>query len=128
MDVPAPDRRGERGQQLPPKKESAEDDFWVDVACAFGGRSIAEWQAAISEEERSQILNWIRRHGPINPAKRFDALFAHLSSTVMNANDRKKQGGVAFTLDDMRLTWAQPEEPDATPEAVMALLRSKRKG
>jgi hypothetical protein len=47
--------------------------------------------------------------------------------TVLGANGVKKQNGQYFELADRLIQWQPKEEPEATPEAVLALLRSVRK-
>lgn len=117
--------RGERGEPFLPKKWDGEDEFWHDLAVAWG-RSVSELQASVSEEERSAWLSWRERNGPINPLKRLDVLFARLGSVVLLAGGVKKKNGEAYSTADLLVKWVPDEEPDATPEAVMALLRSKR--
>lgn len=119
--------RREQGELVHPKTLGGEDGFWHDLAVALGGRSIAEWQDAVSEEERSDWLTWIEKNGPISPLKRLDVLFAHHASIVLTAAGAKKQNGQPFTTADLLMKWVPDEEPEATPEAVMAMLRSKRK-
>jgi hypothetical protein len=122
---PDPQRR-EQGELVRPKKWCGEDDFWHDLAAALG-QSVAQAQLAVSEEERSDWLAYQTRSGPISLHKRLDILFARLELTVLSANGVKKQNGQPFELSDRLIQWQPKEEPEATPEAVLALLRSKRK-
>src|SRR5690606_28530078 len=118
--------RGERGERLRPKTATAEDDFWADLALAFGG-TVEEVTERVSEEERTHWIDWRRRHGPLSLHRRLDYLFAHQSVLLLGAL-AKKQNGQPFDIADTLIQWAPKEEPEATPENVLALFKSMKKG
>jgi hypothetical protein len=124
--------RGERGECLSPKTLAAEDELWHDLALALGGRSVAEWQDAISEEERSAWLTYIEKNGPINPLYRLNAHFAQLTASMFNAafaaSGSKKSGGGQFEAKDFLLAWGKKEEPPATVQDAFALFRALSRG
>ena len=107
MVVDTADERRLGGQPLRRKKIDGEAEFWCSLALALGGRSIAEWQVAISEEERALWLSYIAKHGPINPLRRLDGDIAELASFVGAVAGAKKQGGQPFTLTDF-CNWGEP--------------------
>jgi hypothetical protein len=109
-------RRGAGGQSCRRKKLTAEDEFWCEFSLALGGRSIAEWQAAVSEEERITWIAYRAKRGPLNPLLRQDAALARIAHLICVAAKIKAQDGSEMTVADF-MPWAKDEEPEPNVDA-----------
>jgi hypothetical protein len=49
-----------------------------------------------------------------------------VAAQVMNASDKKKAGGGAWSAADFALKWGEPEEEVATLEDVLTMLHRAR--
>lgn len=131
MDAHSAVQQGLRGQSSRPKILTPEDEAWCELALGLGGRSIKEWQEALSEEEWAIWCAYRRKHGTLSPLLRLDGDIGRLGVIVARGAKLKKTDGSDWHPRDV-IRWGeapQIEEPEGSLQDVLALMGGKvRKG
>lgn len=89
----------------------SEEWFWHTLALALGGRTVAEWQAVMTQREFARWVEYYRAHP-------FDDLHRHLRPAALVA--AKAGGGDVREL----LEWLEPGDADGLTDADVRTMRA----